>query len=293
MAQRNERLIWELPRPGSTYVIGVDTASGQCQDGSRQSDPTVVEVLRVMPPEKGEKHYRAAQVAELRADWDEQESADECVKLANFYNKAFMVIESNIFGIPVNRNVFKQYTNIYSRRHLDAKTQQMQHRLGFFTGPSTRPVLMSDIRVAFKRDWLFVVSRGLRDEMCKFVRCADGQPRASGGSNDDRIIAIALAWHGTQFVSQASGSYEALSAGEAMRKNLDPVSKRAWELRDRMILEKYGTGGVEGAGSGQKEYKTGDGDMGVFEWGDTPEEVEQAKEEAREFQEMASQVEEF
>jgi hypothetical protein len=251
-----------------------------------------VEVLRVMPPEKGETHYRGAQVAEVRADWDEQESADECAKLAKYYNRAFMVVESNYFGIAVNRNIFKQYTNIYSRRLLDKKTQTVQSKLGFWTGPQTRPVLVSDLRVAFKRDWVFVVSRGLHEELCRFIRWPDGQPRAARGASDDRVMAMALAWHGTQYVSQASGN-EAIASGETMRAGLDPLSKRAWALRDKMVLDKYGVGGVEGAGTGQKAYNTGSGDMGIFEWGDSPEEVEQAKEESIAMREAMTGLEEY
>lgn len=158
--------------PGKTYIVGVDSASGG-SDG----DYSCAEVV---------DRETGLQCAELHGHFSLMEFANKVVALARKYNDAEIVAEKNGIGQSVIEHLkMSGYANLYG----DKKDP------GITTTATNRPAMIENLvnMMSVNRE-LFSSPRLLRE--CRtFVRQKDGGPRASAGSHDDTVMALAMALH--------------------------------------------------------------------------------------------------
>lgn len=192
----NRLIIWELPRPGYVYTIGVDGAYGIIG-----GDNSAVEVLRV-----GNRNGPDEQVAE----WCGSISPFDLAKIAKYVGdryrdrtmglEALMACEVNPGSPTLQTQTELQrmgYLNFYTWTRPLKATGQQSTEYGWWTTPSTRSLLTEMFEEYVKKDYLKINSIELVGEMASFVNVGAhlGKKHAehASGYHDDRLFALAIA----------------------------------------------------------------------------------------------------
>lgn len=90
--------IFEVPKPGEFYILGVDSAKGN------GSDYSTIQVLKI------ESEHSIVQVAVYRNNFiGPDEFAQLSIGISDYYNKAFMMVESNDIGELVVNKIWYDY----------------------------------------------------------------------------------------------------------------------------------------------------------------------------------------
>lgn len=177
---------WELPRPNTKYVLGVDVAAGV------GSDRSVIWGLNCND---------LTQAFEWVSDAvDPVELATYVAELAASYNDAWVVPELNNHGLATIEALRKLYTpsRILQRYMYDnRKSVKKTGRLGWLTTQRTKSQMISYLRQALAKG-LVVRSMSSVGELSTFVEHENGSIGATQGTYDDRVIAMALAVAGFQ-----------------------------------------------------------------------------------------------
>lgn len=185
-------LVYEQPRDGFEYILGVDVAEGVGQDRS------VVQVLRL-----GTRYEPDEQVGEWASDWHTTNQLVKVIETIGWFYRsadlpALAVIEITGPGMDVCSDLAgRNYPNIYERQVWDHAEDTYAHKIGWSTNRTTRPRLISKGIHAFSQQDLLVNSPHCLDEMQDF----SGDPlkaktQAKAGRHDDRIMALLIGYHG-------------------------------------------------------------------------------------------------
>lgn len=175
--------IWEMPKTGVTYGIGVDIAMGVGKDYS---------VAVVTNKKTGEM------VAMLRGFIPPEVMGDYVYKLGYFYNYAWVCPEVNSVGEGVVRDLVRMgYSKLYKRTEHDEFSAVKTRKIGFSTGMRTKPKLINQFIAYCKEGRFRVRSKVLLQEMQSFVQLAAKGGKslryeAKSGKHDDTVIAAAL-----------------------------------------------------------------------------------------------------
>jgi len=186
---RGHLRVWEEPKHGSKYYIGVDVAAG-----IKGRDYSVATVL----------DDRRRVVAVFRAHVEPDYLADCVNDLGLWYNKARVIVERNNHGLLTCSRLYRDlhYPNFYTEEVLDKETKKHRTTLGFWTGESSKALIIDELR-AVVRDNLIVLTDPMTiGEMARFVVHENGYIGAEKGKNadgedhhDDTVIALCLANH--------------------------------------------------------------------------------------------------
>lgn len=164
-------LVWMPPVIGRNYIVAVDTAGG----GSDGDFATVQAIDRAT----------GLQCAELQEKLPPLELAAVCAAMAREYNGALLAVERNNHGAAVLAYLatLERYAPVYRQGGLD----------GWLTTSVSKPEMIARLgALLVERPELFQ-SRRLLSECRTYVRGANGQTGASGGTHDDLVMAMALA----------------------------------------------------------------------------------------------------
>jgi hypothetical protein len=191
--------IWERPRSGCIYVVGVDGAYGMGEDGSS------VSVLRV-----GTLSEPDEQVAEF---WSNTIAPDQlafvCDKVGRMYGDALnegfpakMAIEANVGapGLQTQTDLLKLgYPNFYIWQKPWRIGGGFTKEIGWFTTSRTRPLLTSKGVEGIKRGDLLVNSLRLIGELKSFVsipnRWGIQDYQHAAAAHDDCQFALFIAYY--------------------------------------------------------------------------------------------------
>lgn len=182
------------PRPGRTYVAGVDVAEGVT--GGDYS------TFVVWDRESGEE------VAFYRGYMAPDRFGAILNTWGRMYNNALLVVEINNHGlttVTALKNLV--YPQLYFR---PAKFDQMgtsyTDRLGWKTTKVTRPLMIDDFREALLDESITIHSERTLDEMLTFVFDDGGNMISQSSFHDDCIFAAAIGFQG--FKIMFSGKLE-------------------------------------------------------------------------------------
>lgn len=203
-------VMWEPPRKGFVYTIGVDPSWGIGLDRS------VIHVLR-----NGTMHSTDEQVAEfVTDDTNMHELAPFCNMLGKLYEdkeeglEALMSVECNISDDIVHDLRMKYgYGNLFIWKYYDNVRRMMSNKLGWWTNARTRPKLINKAMQYVKNGWWDINSPWLIAEMETLEKRDElASIRAAGGFHDDMFMAAAIAlWsaHDLEFGDAADGEVAA------------------------------------------------------------------------------------
>lgn len=179
---------WQMPQPGATYVIGVDTAEGL----GGNHDYSVAQVLRVNQNAPDE------QVAVLASNTiDAAAFAKIVYRLGMFYNQAMVAVELNSSSGGVVAHALRiqlQYPNMY--RPIRYDTESMESSLiGWKTTAASKPRLYQSLRRALEDRVILIRDIHTVRELQFFRReeSSSGRVGAIVG-HDDRAMALMIAY---------------------------------------------------------------------------------------------------
>jgi hypothetical protein len=219
--------VWEPPKPGFQYTVGIDTGSGIGQNR------TVYDVLRVgRTPQEPD-----VQVAQLCSPWiSAPESPGFALMLGVWYGQhmspvpeALMVPETQIaVGDFISHQLAKLgYTHFHYMKRYDQRRRpgQQSQRRGWATVAWSRQMMMEAYEHAIKTGWVVINSEETLDELSTL----ESEEMDSGkmkydhadSENDDCYIAGGIAY----FVS-----HDEQTIMERMKSGLTPKVRA--ELQD-------------------------------------------------------------
>ena len=167
----NGRLaIWLPPRPGKSYIMGVDTAGG-----GTDGDYACAELI---------ERETGVQCAELHGHFPPQELARRVTELARRYNGALVAVERNNHGHAV-----LVYLDDFGCKNLF----EHQGKLGWLTTAANRPAMIENMAAVLIASPESFHSARLLEECRTFVRKGDGNTCAAEGAHDDCVMAMAVA----------------------------------------------------------------------------------------------------
>jgi hypothetical protein len=166
-------LVFWPPRPGASYIIGVDPAGGGC-DGDYACAQAI-------------ERLTGLQCAELHGHIPPRELASRIAALGREYNHALIAVERNNHGYAV-------LAHLDASEHYDAARIYEQNRqLGWLTSAVSRPRMIELFAALLSRQPDLFSSARLLTECRTFVRHPDGAAAATAGAHDDSVMAMAIA----------------------------------------------------------------------------------------------------
>lgn len=174
--------MYQFPKSGERYYIGVDTSEGLGKDYSTciVLDKEGQEVA--MFKNNKIKPYEFAEIVNT---------------LGHYYNKAYLVVEKASGGHSVIerlRYTFK-YMNMCKYKSYD-QFNRVQWQIGFDTNSKTKSLIINDLREMFEKGQLLLHSQEILEEMKVFEIKDNGSMSAMAGYHDDLLMALALATNG-------------------------------------------------------------------------------------------------
>jgi hypothetical protein len=226
-------LIWEEPKVGESYAIGVDPAEGVGADRS------VCEVIKI-----GNLYHPDEQVAELACDFLDPIVFGAHVKaVGDFYAsdglEAFATVECNAPCGDTMVNDLRMrldYTNLFVWKAYDKVTNVYTNKLGWWTNRTTRPKLIARGLHALVNNDLIIHSSWLIDEMSDFERDHFiAKAKARYGRHDDRVMALLIGYWGAHDDEWMSG--EDVAEERRLRAAVDTQPRPAVQMDGVRISE--------------------------------------------------------
>ncbi|MEQ1862183.1 MAG: hypothetical protein ABMA13_19880 [Chthoniobacteraceae bacterium] len=205
--------LYQEPREGYRYNVGVDTMTGKEQvKNSGASDFNAAVVLRSPFIDDEGRKQPPFQCAGLRAQNDDDPDVltRHVWMLARFYGNCMVAPEVNSSGAAFLVLAKAMGMTLYRRQEFDKVTQEWTDHSGWKTDGKTRPQLIATLKAAIRANaegaksgdlgnGILSPSRVLQDECAKMARQPDGVDRAP---HDDHVIALGIA-----LVTMAGATY--------------------------------------------------------------------------------------
>jgi len=180
--------LFERPKEGAEYVLGVDTSTG------RAEDYTSADVLDAAS---------GALVAHLHARIEAPRAAFQVYYLGRLYNTAKIGVERGggygealITALRDGNNLLPRYGNLYRFAKKTKPGAKPADEYGFPINVSTRPLILERLKYAAFEHEIPWISQDHLYEWGTFVhKDTSPSPRAEDGCNDDCVMSLALAWH--------------------------------------------------------------------------------------------------
>lgn len=171
--------IWKHPVKDKYYCIGADVAEGLATGD-----------------------YSAAMVGdgeafEYVAQWHGHIDADlfgvELVKLAKYYNEAYLAPEINNHGIAtISKIKSLEYWNLFFQKTYDKISDKMSQSIGWRTTLRSKPLMIEKLAEFVREMALGIYSDELVSELYTYIIEDNGSTNAQVGCNDDLVIAAAI-----------------------------------------------------------------------------------------------------
>lgn len=170
--------IWKEPTPGEFYCIGADVA-----EGLAHGDFSCALV--------GDSQF------DIPAMWHGHIDPDlygkELIKLAVYYNNAYLGVENNNHGLTTLTTLKKEeYWNLYFSKSYDRIADQMTQKLGWSTTQRTKPLMIDKLAEFVREFHLGIYSDTIISEMFTYVIEDNGKTNAQTGCYDDAVMACAI-----------------------------------------------------------------------------------------------------
>lgn len=178
-------IIYQEPVQYRSYIIGVDTASGDPEGD--YSAAVVIDASHERQIEVVATHYVRKPMIEFSKD---------VLDLALKYD-ALVTVESNSYGLAVLEYLQTHaYPHLYRRASYDKLGDKYIEKLGYNTNMATRPLMLAKLQEWTNKKWLKPVCNRIKYEINSFVYNEKGKAEAAPGQHDDLIFAIGLALMG-------------------------------------------------------------------------------------------------
>lgn len=170
--------IWREPNEGESYAIGADVAQGL---SSGDFSSAIV------------GNHEFDQVAMWHGHIDPDLFGKELVKLAKYYNDAYLGVENNNHGLTTLTAIRnEEYWNIYHAKTYDKIGDKVTQTMGWSTNKKTKPLMIDKLAEFVRENYLGIYSDLVVGEMFTYVIDDKGGTNAQNGCHDDTVIAFAI-----------------------------------------------------------------------------------------------------
>ena len=171
--------IFKYPKTEEAFAIGADVALGVGKDSS------AAVVLN---------NKREVCALFKNNSIDPSLFGDLLFYLGRYYNNALLAVESNSMGIAtLNRLTQTGYTNLYYQTKMANVSTEEGTRVGWRTTSASKPAIIGFLKNAIEQEDIWIPSRLIINELMSYVADDSGKTNAASGSNDDTVIALAIA----------------------------------------------------------------------------------------------------
>lgn len=170
--------IWKEPEPEMFYCIGADVAEGLIE-----GDYSCACV--------GDSNFDV--VAMWHGHIDPDMFGMEIIKLAKYYNEAYIGVENNNHGLTT-LSIMKreEYWNLYFSKSYDRLTDTTTQKLGWSTNVKTKPLMIDKLAEFIREMYIGIYSDLIISEAFTYVIEDNGKTNAQSGCYDDTIMALAI-----------------------------------------------------------------------------------------------------
>lgn len=171
--------IWKKPVQGEYYVIGADVAEGKIE-----GDYSVGQVL----------DSNCDVVAIWYGHIDPDLFGIELVKLARYYNDAYLGVESNNHGLTTLKAIQKEeYWNIYFAKIYDRFSDSITKKIGWVTTSKTKPMMIDKLAEFVREFHIGIKDSTTIHELLTYIIEENGSTNAQEGCHDDTVMSLAIA----------------------------------------------------------------------------------------------------
>lgn len=170
--------IWKEPSRDYSYAIGADVAEGLATGDFSCA-------------------YVGNDEFDLVARWyghiDPDLFGDELVKLAKYYNDAYLGVESNNHGLTTLKAITrKEYWNVFHMKNFDKIADQMTPKIGWTTSVRSKPLMIDKLAEYVREKYLGIPDDLLISEMFTYIIEDNGKTNAQSGCHDDTVMSTAI-----------------------------------------------------------------------------------------------------
>ena len=171
--------IWNYPKRDKFYCIGADVAEGLIDGDYSVGIVGSQEDMKVD--------------AMFHGHIDPDLFGEELVKLAKFYNQAYVGVEANNHGLTTLKSIQKKdYYNIYFSKVHDQITDKLTQKIGWYTNAKTKPLMIDKLAEFIREEYIGIKSKLIVRELLTYVIDDKGSTNAQEGCHDDTVMALAI-----------------------------------------------------------------------------------------------------
>ena len=198
--------MFEEPKQDKFYGIGADVA-----EGLAHGDYSCAVV--------GDDDFNV--VCAWHGHIDPDLFGKELVKLARFYNDAYLGVERNNHGLTTLKTIEREgYYNIYFQKTYDKLNDKITQKIGWGTDRRTKPLMINKLAEYIREKWLGVKWKTFIRECFTYIIEDDGTTNAQEGEHDDTVMATAIM---LQLLLEGKGdSFTPISPEENIKRSSRP-----------------------------------------------------------------------
>ncbi len=118
---------------------------------------------------------------------------EELVKLARYYNEAYIGVESNNHGLTTLKAIQRlDYYNIFFMKSFDKISDKITQKIGWQTNARTKPLMIDKLAEFIREKWIGIKWKLFVDECLTYVIEDNGSTNAQDGCHDDTVMAMAI-----------------------------------------------------------------------------------------------------
>ena len=118
----------------------------------------------------------------------------ELVKLARYYNDAYLGVEANNHGLTTLKAIQRyDYWNLYFAKIYDRFTDSITQKLGWQTTSKTKPMAIDKLAEFVREFHIGIKSKTTIQELLTYIIEENGSTNAQQGCHDDCVMSLAIA----------------------------------------------------------------------------------------------------
>ena len=207
--------IWQKPEPDRFYAVGADVAEGLANGDYSCGIVGDSETFDV--------------VAMWHGHIDPDLFGLELIKLAKYYNDAYLGVENNNHGLTTLSTIKKnEYWNLFFSKSYDRIADTMTQKLGWTTSSRTKPYMIDKLAEFIREMYIGIYSDVIISEAFTYVIEDNGKTNAQSGCFDDTIMATAIM---LQLLLEGKGEFYTPEIpieqrGKVQKEIIDPTFER-------------------------------------------------------------------
>ena len=177
--EKGQLKIWHQPSELDSYSIGSDVA-----EGLAHGDFSVAVVL----------DSKLNVCAKWRGHIDPDLFGKEIVKLAKYYNEAYVAVENNNHGLTTLKSIlYEDYHNLFYTKTYDKVNNEISKKLGWSTNTPTKRLAIDNLSQYIRERYLSIPDFEIIYELYTYVIDDKGRTNAQQGKHDDCVMSLAIA----------------------------------------------------------------------------------------------------